>query len=585
MNILYIHSEMELLLHYVSLFYNQCMPRVAIFGAGVAGLTAAHHLSALGYDVHVYESEDRAGGLFRSDIDVDTGIPTEYSWHGFGPWYNNVFSIMKEIPFITWNDSGQESGTVYTQSLSRPIEFGILPDASSSCNYFDKPEALRMTLWDRMVVSWSLLKVWSSNQRSLNHYSSINASQSVAPYMSPTGLRTWRSTFGPWIGSDWKHVSLHHVGRFFEHNLYTDSVHSHSDSQPSWSHGAKDGWLLLKGPSNDQWFDPWVAHLQSQGVVFHWNTPLTFITRDSLRNRISGMTVQTYGHSISITANIYILAVSPFELDTILSHSSPSLLDDSQLRKIKPLIQDGPHVQVSFRLAFNEKIHWPRDRTAIILSDSEYNLTICDVSQIWETNLGQNVQSLWTCTACVSSQLGRIHNLPLEKCTKQQFIDEVLAQIYQCQSLNEMIIEFNGKSLADFTIITIEVWHEWLFSTEGISTPAPKWVNTTHTEPYMPSNPTSIPNLFLAGAHTRTDVGIWSIEAAVESGRRVCHCIDSRSPYPIPQSKWWPFKTLACMDDGCYAVGLPHVLDVVVYSLLILGVVVVIKKWRGLSSN
>lgn len=48
------------------------MERVAILGAGVSGLTSAMLLDKRGYDVTVFESTDRVGGLARS-----------FEWHGF----------------------------------------------------------------------------------------------------------------------------------------------------------------------------------------------------------------------------------------------------------------------------------------------------------------------------------------------------------------------------------------------------------------------------------------------------------------------------------------------------------------------
>ena len=40
-----------------------CGQSVGVIGAGPAGLTAAEYLRGLGYDVHVYDRHDRAGGL------------------------------------------------------------------------------------------------------------------------------------------------------------------------------------------------------------------------------------------------------------------------------------------------------------------------------------------------------------------------------------------------------------------------------------------------------------------------------------------------------------------------------------------
>jgi len=75
------------------------MKSIVIFGSGIAGLTAAHELAQLGYAVSVYEATDQPGGFFRSARDKDN-MPTEYSWHGMGPWYHNAFDVMRQIPLL-----------------------------------------------------------------------------------------------------------------------------------------------------------------------------------------------------------------------------------------------------------------------------------------------------------------------------------------------------------------------------------------------------------------------------------------------------------------------------------------------------
>jgi len=63
------------------------MSAFAVFGAGIAGLTAAHEFAKRGYSVKVFESNLEAGGFFRSARrKEDNNIPSEYSWHGMGPW-------------------------------------------------------------------------------------------------------------------------------------------------------------------------------------------------------------------------------------------------------------------------------------------------------------------------------------------------------------------------------------------------------------------------------------------------------------------------------------------------------------------
>jgi hypothetical protein len=133
----------------------------------------------------------------------------------------------------------------------------------------------------------------------------------------------------------------------------------------------------------------------------------------------------------------------------------------------------------------------------------------------------RGAKSLWAGTSCVGTVPGRIHKLPVRFCSKEQFIEEVVAQILGCESLDALVREANGgRSLKSFPILKTEVWHEWKFDREGIEALHPKWVNTNHNQAHMPDQVTSFPNLFLAGAHTRTAVDVWSIEAAAESGRR-----------------------------------------------------------------
>ncbi|MBI3930070.1 MAG: NAD(P)-binding protein [Armatimonadetes bacterium] len=96
---------------------------VAIFGAGIAGLTAAHELAKLGYRIQVYEANPTSGGFFRSARrPEDDNMPSEYSWHGFGPCYHNAFDLLAEIPF-------DETGSLYELGI---LAFGILPGLLTS---------------------------------------------------------------------------------------------------------------------------------------------------------------------------------------------------------------------------------------------------------------------------------------------------------------------------------------------------------------------------------------------------------------------------------------------------------------------
>ena len=180
------------------------MPKTAaVFGAGIAGLSAAHEFARLGYEVSVYEANNEAGGVFRSArIPGDGNMPSEYSWHGMGPWYHNVFDLLRQIPF-------DETGSVYDKGLSRPIDFCLAPDTGKAAFYsglIHLPKMFRMGRWEGVRWAWLLLKTWASDRRSQEHYSRLNAAEQWKPVLSELGWRTWRASFGPWIGSDWTNV-------------------------------------------------------------------------------------------------------------------------------------------------------------------------------------------------------------------------------------------------------------------------------------------------------------------------------------------------------------------------------------------
>jgi hypothetical protein len=179
------------------------------------------------------------------------------------------------------------------------------------------------------------------------------------------------------------------------------------------------------------------------------------------------------------------------------------------------------------------------------------------------------VVSLWTGTACVATVPGNVYNLPLSDCTKEQFIEEVKNQLLRCQDLDYLLKKANnGLGLKDFSILQIEVWHEWKFSPQGIKPCQRKWVMSSNTQKYLPTQATPVPNLVLAGAHTKTDADIWSIEGAVESGRRAASVINPVVKI-IPQYKPIWLRGISMLDDLCFKFGLPHIIDIFLIGIII----------------
>jgi hypothetical protein len=77
---------------------------------------------------------------------------------------------------------------------------------------------------------------------------------------------------------------------------------------------------------------------------------------------------------------------------------------------------------------------------------------------------------------------------------------------------------------------------------------------------YLPLQATPVGNLALAGAHTKTDVDVWSIEAAVESGRRAAQVFEPNVKVLGQHRPRW-LLTLRALDNLLYDLAAPNLLD------------------------
>lgn len=70
--------------------------KVAVIGAGIAGLAAAYDLGKRGFEVDVYERNDHVGGRMRTDRSVE-GYAVDSGAQFFYDVYENTFRLCKEL--------------------------------------------------------------------------------------------------------------------------------------------------------------------------------------------------------------------------------------------------------------------------------------------------------------------------------------------------------------------------------------------------------------------------------------------------------------------------------------------------------
>ena len=86
---------------------NRGQPKVAVFGAGIAGLTVAHELAVRGFAVDVFETSHEVGGLAATQLHAsrifgdqaeESLLPGEHGFRAFYSFYRHTTDTMSRIP-------------------------------------------------------------------------------------------------------------------------------------------------------------------------------------------------------------------------------------------------------------------------------------------------------------------------------------------------------------------------------------------------------------------------------------------------------------------------------------------------------
>jgi hypothetical protein len=379
-------------------------------------------------------------------------------------------------------------------------------------------------------------------------------------------------------------------------------LHPTDEDGNEWIQGSGSQWLVLKRPSSESWFDPWAKFLTDKHrVKIYLNCKLhkfnivrgniisaEVITNDNPSdNSNQGKPSDNSNRSrkLIVHHDYYVMAVTPFSAKDIIERSGPIAQSDPQLKLFRGLISDGPHIQVSFRIGFADKIVTPQKYMAFILPDSEFNITFYFQNWVWHPDvyLGPGNKTLISGTACISYVPGKIFNKPITDLTESEFEEEILFQMFRCKNLNEIISKYNnGKKLSDFPINVFEIWKGWHFTEPNTNSKLKfdemKWVNSTNTNLFMPETVTSFPNLFLAGAHIKSSVDLYSMETACATGRDAAFKIIGRNQRALVVNKPIWMSSASKLDNILYKFNLPSIVDVTLIVLFVLIIFFIIKK-------
>jgi uncharacterized protein with NAD-binding domain and iron-sulfur cluster len=540
--------------------------RIIIFGGGIAGLTVAHELLNKGYDVTLIEKDSLLGGMAQSRREKN-GTPSEHSWRGYAPFYKNTFELLRKIP--------DKDKTVY-DNLTIPIDFYLMRDKVASY----KPELDNL---DYIVVGYHGLKyLLSSNRR--EEYYETKLIPLLDDKLSADGYdHLVEFIIGPGLGMEKKDVSYGHLFRVISLQILNQEEYEHVHDDPNigeYHHQAKNGWHVMNQPTNEAWFDPWKKYLISKGLKLYLNTQLVKLNKHD--NKITSCVVNNGTENRNIQADDYVVCVNPFAAEKIFAHSK---MNDLKIEH-NLLNKNTTSNQISFRLGFDKKIKFPKKNIAFVMADSEFNITMYPQESHWikGTNLDGDgsIKSLWSGTIIQAYNKSKKYNMKAIELTRKELIDDIINQILRSKSFQKLIYDNNEFNLTKDDISYTELWHEWSHNGKEQEQINKKWVNNIYNERYRPDQRTKYDNLFIAGAHTKTSVNIWSMEGAIESAKIATNLVldkeNDKDVHVITHEHTDPLyiRFFQTIDDALYAIYLPNIVDLFILVIIILVVLLII---------
>jgi len=558
------------------------MAKVIILGGGIAGMSAAHELVERGFEVEIYDRHpEYVGGKARSvnvpgtNTKGDNFLPGEHGFRFFPGFYRHITDTMSRIPYAPTGKTCFDN-LVSTHDIQ--ITQSGRPPVTVPVNFPNSATDLLEILIGIFEISSELTKeelsffssrIWqlmtSCNDRYMNEYEGIGWWQYLqADDFSPAyrallveGLT--RSL----VAAKAQAASTRTVGSIFLQLMYG-------------ALNKRDTDRVLNGPTNDVFLDPWLAYLQSKGVIYEKGREVMNIKMDG--DKIAGIWVapaRDQQVADFVTGDYYLMA-TPVEVAARLINPDMVKADPS----LQNIIELAPNVEWMNGIQFYLSTRFDMHRGHTIYSSSKWALTSVSQIQFWgnydiENRYDGTVRGVLSVDISNWTNYGNFNHKKAEDCTIEEVKEEVWAQLKsEINYQGEPILTDDMKrfvyldsdiqmSQRDTTrlmdaLLTVEQADKLI----KLSNTEPLLVNQVNTWTLRPNSYTAIPNLFLASDYVKTYTDLATMEGANEAARRAVNNIITASGSHAPLCELWKFETpwalslLQVKDEVRFAEGL-----------------------------
>jgi len=490
---------------------------VAVFGTGVAGMTAAHELAERGYEVSLYERNAIVGGKSRSFGKPGTGtqgrldLPGEHGFRFFPGFYKHTPHTMSRIPVAGGNVAGRlvnvdlfslmfnNNAPVTLPSnvgnIDTPHEFGVALAALTAFSGLGLDPLDSFFFAERMLcAAGASLVRRASEYETADWETFIRVNQRGPAYkrVFSDGLARPLVAMNPAETNSRTAVTI--MLQIFQNIVMPNQTADR----------------ILNDPTSIAWIEPWSKHLTSLGVATHVNSNVVAINLTG--SSISSVTVHVDGTPVDVVADYYIFAL-PFEkLSSLLT---PAIIAAApELANLAQLKNSWMTGLVFYFSGPNE-----RDDGHVIFCDSPWALTSIWQLKYWQTVGTANIGN-GKITGVLSTIISNwdVHGSGNGKKAKDCTLAELIAEV-QFQ-LNQHYAHAPGGPI-DFSRV-VDVFLDPAISFNGgvvNGNDDPLLINTVGSFQFRPAPMTAIANMLLAGDYVQTGTNLATMEGACEAGR------------------------------------------------------------------
>jgi hypothetical protein len=520
------------------------MKDIVILGGGIGGLTVAHELSKHDkFRINIYEKTDTIGGMARSSRDID-GCATEYCWRVFFGFYNNFFTILKEIPLIE-------------NSLKTPLDN---LSVYKHKNFYDST----IPLSDKLNSIKAIVNGITSCDERLVKLDNLSWWDAIKTNKESDIFRQ----IGPWLGMDRYNGSFNSVIRV---GIEMQILSTYLDNN------YRDYVTTL--PTSEAIFDHWQEYLMDKNVGINFNKQVSYIKVN--KNKVEFVVI----NNEIISGDYYILNLPINALNSVINKNPQLKVGD--LGNIQELCDTCLHMQLSFQVYFNKAINLNK-ANAFLIVDSSWDLIVLCYDQLYtSSNLCKNLCNIkggWSIAVCTAYMPGILYKKPFRECTYEEIINEIWAQVMNCNNLKNEVKKYNNFDLSNDLIVKWSpMWDSFYYSNNKLYTTEPKFTNNKGSLKLRPSFKTSIDNMYISTAYIKETIDIYSMEAACIAGRLVAKDIINKErinnklivTIPPRPKLLYPFRLL---DSIFYKLGLPNLTLYLLFITVLIIIVILIRK-------